>query len=72
MRLARLTAMTVLAAVSVTAQQVYEAASVKLNNSDSGSSSSHGSKGQVVFTNVSLKRLVERAYNVKPMQVTGP
>jgi uncharacterized protein (TIGR03435 family) len=65
-------AMTVLAAVSVAAEQVYEAASVKLNNSGSGSSSSNGSKGQIVFTNVSLKRLVERAYDVKPIQVTGP
>ena len=50
----------------------YEAASVKPNNSGSGSSSSDGSEGQIVFTNVSLKRLIERAYNVKPFQVTSP
>ena len=50
----------------------YEAASVKANNSESGSSSSNGSKGQIVFTNVTLKRLIERAYNVKPFQVTSP
>jgi uncharacterized protein (TIGR03435 family) len=50
----------------------YEVASIKLNNSDSGNSSSHGSKGQIVFTNVSLKRLIDRAYNVKPFQVTAP
>ncbi len=54
------------------ARPAYEAASVKANNSESGSSSSNGSKGQIVFTNVSLKRLIERAYNVKPFQVTSP
>lgn len=54
------------------AHPVYEAASVKANTSGSGSSSTHGSKGQVVFTNQTLKRLIERAYNVKPFQVTGP
>jgi uncharacterized protein (TIGR03435 family) len=50
----------------------YEAASVKLNTSGTGNSSSHGSKGQIVFTNQTLKRLIERAYSVKPFQVTGP
>jgi uncharacterized protein (TIGR03435 family) len=50
----------------------YEAASVKINTSGSGHSSSDGSKGQVVMTNQTLKRLIERAYNVKPLQVTGP
>ena len=64
--------MTVFAAVTAAAQQAYEAASVKLNNSGSSSGSTKGSKGQIVFTNVPLKRLVERAYDVKPIQVTGP
>jgi uncharacterized protein (TIGR03435 family) len=50
----------------------FEVASVKPDLSGSGSSSSNGSKGQTVFTNVSLRRLIERAYNVKPFQVTGP
>src|SRR5579872_4892772 len=50
----------------------FEAAIVKPNNSGSPGSSSNGSRGQVVFTNQTLKRLVERAYNVKPFQVTGP
>lgn len=50
----------------------YEAASIKLNNSASGSSSSNSSRGQVRFTNVMLKSLIERAYRVKPFQVTGP
>jgi len=47
-------------------------ASVKPNASFSDSSSSHGSTGQIVFTNLSLKRYIERAYNVKPFQVIGP
>ena len=50
----------------------YVVASVKPNTSFSESSSSHGSTGQVVFTNQSLKRYIERAYNVKPFQVIGP
>lgn len=50
----------------------YEAASVKVNSSGSGSSSSHGTRGQVVITNLTLKRLIERAYSLKPFQVTGP
>ncbi|HXB71735.1 MAG TPA: TIGR03435 family protein [Candidatus Acidoferrales bacterium] len=54
------------------ARPAYEAASVKLNTSGSGNSSSKGSKGQIVFTNQTLKRLIERAYSVKPFQVPGP
>ena len=50
----------------------YEVASVKLDNSGSNGSSFHGLKGQIVFTNVTLKRLIERAFSVKPFQVTGP
>src|ERR1700733_14033613 len=54
------------------ARPAYEVASVKLNASGSGSSSTNGSKGQIVFTNQTLKRLIERAYDVQPFQVTGP
>jgi uncharacterized protein (TIGR03435 family) len=54
------------------ARPAYEAASVKPNASGGGNSSSKGSKGQIVFTNLTLKRLIERAYNVKSFQVTGP
>ena len=54
------------------ARPAYEAASIKPNNSVSGNSSSNGSKGQVLMSNQSLKRLVERAYGVKPFQVTCP
>ncbi len=69
------TLVAVLGASAAQAQDVhpeFEAASIKLNTSESGSSSTNGSKGQVVFTNVSLKRLIERAYEVKPFQVTCP
>jgi uncharacterized protein (TIGR03435 family) len=76
-RACRLTAPVILAAGAVFAQSaevrpVFEVASVKLNNSGSHNSSSQGSQGQLVITNQSLKRLVERAYNVKSFQVTGP
>jgi uncharacterized protein (TIGR03435 family) len=54
------------------ARPAYEAASVKLNTSGSGDSSSNGSEGQIVFTNRTLKRLIGRAYGVEPFQVTGP
>jgi uncharacterized protein (TIGR03435 family) len=54
------------------ARPAYEAAFIKANTTGSGNSSSNGTKGQVVITNLTLKRLVERAYNVKPFQVTGP
>lgn len=54
------------------ARPTFEAAFLKANTTGSGSSSSNGTKGQVVMTNLSLKRLIERAYNVKPYQVVGP
>jgi uncharacterized protein (TIGR03435 family) len=50
----------------------YEAAFLKANTTASNGSSSNGSKGQVVMVNQSLRRLVERAYNVKPFQVVAP
>jgi uncharacterized protein (TIGR03435 family) len=61
-----------LSAQTPSALPTFDAASIKPNNSGTGGSSTNGSKGQIVFTNVSLKRLVERAYDVKPFQVTGP
>jgi uncharacterized protein (TIGR03435 family) len=50
----------------------YEAASIKINDSGSNSSSSNGSKGQIVITNDPLHRLIERAFDVRPYQVIGP
>jgi uncharacterized protein (TIGR03435 family) len=54
------------------ARPAYEAAFIKANTTSSRGSSSKGTKGQLVMTNLTLKRLVERAYSVKPFQVTGP
>jgi uncharacterized protein (TIGR03435 family) len=54
------------------AKPAFEAAFIKANTTGSGSSSSNGTKGQVVMTNLSLRRLIERAYNVKPFQVISP
>jgi uncharacterized protein (TIGR03435 family) len=50
----------------------YEAATVKVNNSASRQSSSNGSRGQVLMSNQSLRRLIERAYQIRPMQLEGP
>ena len=49
----------------------FEAAFIKANTTGSGGSSSNGTKGQLVMVNQSLRRLVERAYNVKAFQVIG-
>jgi uncharacterized protein (TIGR03435 family) len=54
------------------AHPLYEAASIKINNSASGHSGTDGSPGQIMFTNLPLKRLIERAYDVGPAQVVGP
>jgi uncharacterized protein (TIGR03435 family) len=58
--------------LSAQPRAAYVVASIKPNTSGATGSSSRGSQGQVVFTNQTLKRLVERAYSVKPFQVTGP
>jgi uncharacterized protein (TIGR03435 family) len=50
----------------------YEAASVKLDTSGSAHSGSDATKGQIVITNLTIERLIERAYGVKPTQVSGP
>ena len=67
----------ILAAGALSAQTpdtkpTFEAAFIKANTTASGSSSSNGTKGQIVMVNQSLRRLVERAYNVKPFQVMAP
>ena len=62
----------VLPAQQQESRPAYEVASIKPDNSASGNSKTDGSKGQIVFTNHTLKRLIERAYRAKPFQVTGP
>jgi|HubBroStandDraft_1064217.scaffolds.fasta_scaffold10478_7 bla regulator protein BlaR1 len=71
------TIVTLLACCALLAQPqdtrpAYEVATIKPNNSGNGSSRTNGSKGQIVFINQTLKRLIERAYMAKPFQVTGP
>ena len=50
----------------------FEAASVKLNTTGDRGSHSDGSRGQVVMSNQTLRRVIERAYSVRPYQVIGP
>ena len=50
----------------------FEAAFIKPNTTGSNGSRTNGSTGQIVMVNQTLKRLIERAYNVKQFQVTGP
>lgn len=52
--------------------QEFEAVVIKPNKSGSNSSSSHGSKSQLLTTNVSLRSLIVRAYGMKDYQVEGP
>jgi len=54
------------------ARPAFEAASVKPNTTGSNSSRTDGNKGQIVMVNQTLRRIVERAFNVKPFQVSGP
>jgi uncharacterized protein (TIGR03435 family) len=50
----------------------FEVASVRLNNSGDHRSSSHNRNGELITNNVSLKHLIERAYNVKDYSLAGP
>ena len=54
------------------ARPAFEAAFIKANTTGSNGSGSKGTKVQIVMANQTLKRLIERAYNVKPFQVSGP
>jgi uncharacterized protein (TIGR03435 family) len=54
------------------ARPAFEVASIKVNTGGGGGSSSNGTRGQAVFNNQTLQRLVERAYGVKPSEVFGP
>ncbi len=53
-------------------RRTFEAASIKPNTSGSSNSSSNGTQGQTVMVNVPLKRLIERAFDVPPIQIDGP
>jgi len=67
--------MTFLAAAAGWAQDkrpAFEAATVKVSNEPTRGSQTHGSEGQVLMRNQTLRRLVERAYGVQPFQIIGP
>jgi uncharacterized protein (TIGR03435 family) len=61
-----------LAFVQTDTRPAYEVASVKLNTTGSKHTGTDGSPGQIVMTNQSIARLVQRAYGVTPPQVIGP
>jgi len=50
----------------------FEAAEIKPNTSASSASRSHGSLGQVLMENMSLRRILERALEVQSYQLEGP
>jgi uncharacterized protein (TIGR03435 family) len=50
----------------------FEVASIKLNKSGSGNSSSHDTEGQLVATNLSLRDYIRWAFEVKDYQISGP
>jgi uncharacterized protein (TIGR03435 family) len=50
----------------------FEVASVKLNTSGSGNSSTHTSKSQILMENVTLRQTIETAFDVKDYSLSGP
>src|ERR1700683_918485 len=50
----------------------FEVASVKPNTSESGSSRTSGTTGQLTITNRSLRQLIEMAYSAQDFQIVGP
>ncbi len=50
----------------------FEVASVKLNTSGSGNSSTHTSKSQFFMENVTLRQTIETAFDVKDYSLSGP
>ena len=50
----------------------YDVAAIKPNLTGSGNSQTHGTKGQIVFVNQSLRRYIERAWNVATIQIAAP
>src|SRR5262249_41682527 len=52
--------------------QEFEVASIKPNKTESGHSSTNSNQGRFTASNVSLKNLIVRAYDMKDYQVEGP
>jgi uncharacterized protein (TIGR03435 family) len=61
----------ILLAAPALAQQ-FEVVSIKPNNSMSGDSHSRTDQGIMTGTNISLRSLILRAYDIKPYQLEGP
>lgn len=61
----------ILLASPILAQQ-FEVVSIKPNNSMSGNSDSRTDQGLMTGTNLSLRSLILRAYDIKPYQLEGP
>lgn len=68
----RLTLISGLAAACALAQVAFEVASIRPNNSGSGTSSSDGRNGEFIGRNESLRDLIEHAYDVMEWQIDGP
>jgi uncharacterized protein (TIGR03435 family) len=62
----------ILIGAAATFSQSFEAASIKPNRSGSNDSSTHTTNGRITAENVSLKRLIERAYGVADYTLSGP
>ena len=50
----------------------FEVAAIKANTSNERGNSEHSDNGVILMTNVSLKQLVERAYDVRDFSFSGP
>ncbi len=59
-------------AMTPAAPVAFEVAAIKPNTTGPGHSGEHSSKGAVFMENVSLKQLVERAYDVRDFSFSGP
>jgi uncharacterized protein (TIGR03435 family) len=55
-----------------TTATAFEVASIKPNTSDSGNSSIHTTKGQIMMENVTLKQCIEMAFDVRDFTFSGP
>lgn len=62
----------VVSATAQTTTPAFEVASIKLNHSSSGNSSTNMSGGTVVIENQSLKQLIEKAFDVRDFSLSGP
>ena len=68
----RLRFLLVLTCTATAFGQSFEAASIKLNTSGSNDSSTHTTRGGINAENVTLRRLIERAYVVADDALFGP